>query len=85
MAAWFAPALMVLNNVSLFDAIKLSFRGCLINIFPFLFYGLIMFVLTLVAILPMLLGFLILFPVIYASIYTSYKAIFITESNIYEA
>src|SRR6266550_2715382 len=41
MAVWFAPALIVLKGVEPWEAIKLSFVGCIRNIVPFLIYGLI--------------------------------------------
>ena len=77
MAVWFAPALIVLNDVSIGEAMKLSFIGCLKNIVPFLIYGIIMLFLYFLAMLPLLLGFLVLIPVIFASIYVGYKDIFI--------
>lgn len=76
MAIWFAPALVVLRNVMAIDAMKLSFTGCLLNIVPFLLYGLISLVLFIIAIIPMGLGMLVLIPVITASIYAAYQDIF---------
>ncbi len=77
MLFWFAPALMVINKVPLFQAMKLSFMGCIKNILPFLWYGLICFVLLIIAIISFGLGLLILIPMLIASIYTSYRDIFI--------
>ena len=78
MALWFAPALIVLNEeVGVFAAMKLSFVACLKNILPFLVYGLIGMVFSILATLPVGLGWLVLLPMIVASIYTSYKDIFI--------
>jgi hypothetical protein len=77
MAIWFAPALIVLNDVSIGEAMKLSFIGCLKNIVPFLIYGVIGIILYVVAMIPLLLGLLVLGPVIIASIYVGYKDIFI--------
>ena len=76
MAFWFAPALVVLNDESPVQALKLSFMGCLVNILPFTLYGLVALVLSLLAIIPFLLGLLILFPMITASIYISWREIF---------
>lgn len=77
MAVWFAPALIVLNNVSIGQAIKLSFIGCLKNILPFLLYFILSLILYIVATLPIFLGLLVFFPTMFAAIYTSYKDIFI--------
>lgn len=76
MAFWFAPALIVLNDVSPVQAMKLSFVGCLVNFLPFTLYGLVALVLSVIAIIPFLLGLLILCPMITASIYISWQEIF---------
>lgn len=76
MAFWFAPALVVLRNVSAVDAVKLSFNGCLMNIMPFILYGIVGLVLSIIAIITMGLGFLVLVPVVTASIYVSYRDIY---------
>jgi hypothetical protein len=76
MALWFAPALIVLNNLKPVDAMKASFVACLKNILPFLIYGVILMVLCMIAAIPMGLGFLILGPVGIASIYAGYRDIF---------
>lgn len=76
MAYWFAPALVVLDDVSALSAMGMSFRACLKNILPFLLYGLVAMVLFLLGVLPVLLGLLIVVPAIIASVYTSYRDIF---------
>lgn len=40
MAYWFSPALVEFDEIEPFDAIRLSFKGCLRNTKAFLFYGL---------------------------------------------
>ena len=76
MAFWFAPALIVLHDVSPVQAIKLSFMGCLVNILPFTLYGLVALVLSVLAIIPFLLGLFVLCPMITASIYISCREIY---------
>ena len=76
MALWFAPSLIVFHNLKPVDAMKTSFFACLKNIVPFLLYGVILLVLSLVAAIPFGLGFLVLVPVIMASVYTGYRDIF---------
>jgi len=76
MALWFAPALVVLRELSPVEALKQSFRGCLKNIIPFLVYGLATLVLTLIAAIPLGLGLLVMMPVIMASVYVAYGEIF---------
>jgi uncharacterized membrane protein len=76
MAYWFAPALVMLDNVSALSAMGLSFRACLKNILPFLVYGLIALVFLILGAIPLFLGLLIVIPGVIASIYTSYRDIF---------
>jgi uncharacterized membrane protein len=76
MALWFAPALVMLDNQSAPRAIAESFRGCLKNIVPFLLYGLILFVLAIVASIPFGLGWLVLGPVVFGSVYSAYRDVY---------
>ena len=78
MAVWFAPALVVFQGKSAVDAMKESFSGCLRNILPFLVYGVVMLVLSVLASVPLFLGWLVLGPVLAASLYTSYKDIYLS-------
>ncbi len=77
MMAWFAPPLIVLNKTPLFKAMAMSFKACLVNIVPFLIYGIVLMVLMFIAMIPLGLGLLVIIPVMYASIFISYKDIFI--------
>lgn len=79
MAYWFAPVLVTLGNVTAMNAMKLSFFGCLRNMWPFMLFGLIAFILMMLAMIPFGLGMLILVPVLNAAIYLGYKDIFATE------
>jgi len=40
MAYYFGPALISVNQVTIFEAVKMSFKGCLRNMLPFFLYGL---------------------------------------------
>jgi len=80
MAYYFAPALVVHHDLGAVEAMKLSFKGCLANIVPFLVYGLVAMVLAIVASIPFFLGWLVLAPVITATMYVAYKEIF-TENG----
>ena len=79
MAIWFAPLLVVFHEHGALEAMKASFTGCLRNIVPFLVYGVIGFVLMVLASVPVLLGWLVLGPVMVASIYTAYRDIYFTS------
>jgi hypothetical protein len=76
MAMWFAPTLIVFDKLNAVDAMKQSFAACLRNILPFLIYGVIAFVLNIVAAIPFGLGYLVLVPVLVCSLYAGYKDIF---------
>lgn len=76
MAYWFAPALVVLEDMLPLEAMKLSFAACWSNVLPFLIFGLASFALILVGMIPAGLGLLIVMPVLVASIYAGYRDIF---------
>jgi len=76
MCIWFAPALVILDDMQAVDAIKASFTGCLRNLVPFLIYGLVGLGLAIVATLPLFLGWLVLAPVMITSTYCAYRDIF---------
>lgn len=75
MAIWFAPALITLNGAEVGAALKTSFFACLRNIVPFLVYGVVMFLLSIVATVTVI-GWIVLFPMFVASVYTAYRDIF---------
>lgn len=75
--AWFAPALVVLNDVPVFEAMGMSFKACFMNFMPFLVYGLLLLLLFIAGSLPLFLGLLVVMPMFYGSLYRSYKDIFI--------
>lgn len=76
MAVWYAPALVVFHEQEPLAAMKQSFYGCLKNFIPFLIYGIVLFVLAILATLPVGLGWLVLWPVMIGGLYKSYQDIF---------
>jgi uncharacterized membrane protein len=76
MAMWFAPALVVFRNTAPVEALKTSFNACLKNLGPFLIYGVLLLVASVVAAIPLGLGFILLLPVAAGSVYASYVDIF---------
>ncbi|MBU2713277.1 BPSS1780 family membrane protein [Zooshikella harenae] len=87
MAIWFAPTLIILDQKPFWDAVKLSFQGCLCNMLPFLVYGLVFLVIAAVILLPLFASwywliavfvlYIIFTPIVFCTIYTSYKDIFV--------
>ena len=79
MAIYFAPPLIVLHDIEPVAAMKLSFKGCLRNILPFLVFGIIFFILAILASIPLFLGWLGLGPIIFIAVYVAYREIFTTR------
>ena len=74
MAIWFAPTLIVLHDIEPVEAMKMSFKGCLKNILPFLVFGIVAPILTILAVIFTLgLAILVLFPIGMITYYTSYR------------
>jgi uncharacterized membrane protein len=76
MAIWFAPALVLFQELEPLEAMKRSFAGCLKNIVPFLIYGVLAFILCAIAAIPLGLGLLVAIPILIASAYVGYRDIF---------
>lgn len=76
MGVWFAPPLVMLDNVPAVRAMQLSMRACLLNLLPFLFYGVIMFGFLMVAMAPLFAGLVVWVPLAVISGYTSYRDVF---------
>lgn len=76
MAFWFAPMLIALGNVSIMNALKMSFMGCIKNILPFLVSGIVITVLGILASIPVFLGWLVLAPMLFIMFYTAYRDIY---------
>lgn len=79
MAAWFSPLLVFFHNMPPIPAMKKSFFACIMNFIPFQVYGIILIILTFLGTIPYGLGLIIIIPTIFASIYVSYKDIFLAE------
>jgi len=69
----------VFHEVGAVAAMQASFFGCLRNMLPFLLYGIVLFIASIVAFIPFGLGWLVLAPVTAASIYTGYRDIYFTS------
>lgn len=76
MATVFAVPLVILNDVRVGPALRMSFVACLRNLLPLLLYSLAFIVLVALGALPLLLGWLVVFPLMFLSIYTAYRDIF---------
>jgi uncharacterized membrane protein len=78
---WFAPPLVLFHAQGPVEAMKNSFLGCVKNIPPFLIYSLVVLVFALLASIPLGLGWLVFGPVMVASLYASYRDIFLDQRS----
>ena len=76
MAYLFAPALVILDDLSALEAMKYSFIGCLKNMLPMFVFGLLAMVLIILGSLPVFLGMLIVGPMLTAGVYAAYRDIY---------
>jgi hypothetical protein len=90
MAYLFAPALVALDDLTAWQAMKLSFIGCLKNVLPLTLYSILALILFMlngvfmvfIPVLPILsiilfaLGILVLLPIQIGAIYSAYKDIY---------
>jgi hypothetical protein len=79
----FATLLVYFNGIPPIQAIRLTIRAFLYNIWPLLVFGMTFFLLAILATLLMGLGWLVLFPMSFPSLYVIYRAIFppVKEGN----
>ncbi len=83
MATWFSIVLIALHNVSVVDAVRLSFQGCLRNLLPMIVLGLVfclaLGILFSIGMAPFAIGVLVMYPIMFISTYTAYRDIFTHE------
>jgi uncharacterized membrane protein len=76
MAAWLAPALVVLRDASPGDALRLSLAACSRNAGALTVYGLSFIGLAIIASMLAMLGWLFLGPLLFLSTYAAYRDLF---------
>jgi hypothetical protein len=76
MAFFYAPALVAINGIGPVDAMALSFRASTRNFFVLLVFFVVVVLLSIVAMLPLLLGLFVLYPVLMAANYAAYRDTF---------
>lgn len=74
---WFAPALILRHDFQPVDALKTSFKVTLRNWSAVLIYGIVAFIVLIVAAIPFGLGVLIAGPALLVSVYTAYRDLFL--------
>jgi len=81
MAAWLAPALIMLRGAGPLDALRWSLIGCRRNLGALTVYGLVGIVLAIIATLLFLIGWFFLLPLIFLSSYAAFRDMFDGESE----
>jgi hypothetical protein len=81
MAAWLAPALIVLRQQPPVEALKASLSACWANLGPLTVYGLLWIAFAFIATVPLGLGWLVLVPLMVLSTYAAYRDLFEAESR----
>lgn len=81
MTVFYAPALIVLQKMNILSACKASFLGCLKNLLPLILLGIIMVIMYFVAMIPLFLGLLVVVPLFFATIFSSYEDIFLSQQT----
>lgn len=76
MAAWLAPALIMLRGTAPLDALRLSLSACQRNLGALTVYGLVGILFAIAATLLLGLGWLVVVPLIFLSTYAAYQDIF---------
>lgn len=82
MAAWLAPALIMLRGARPVDALRWSLTACRRNLAALTVYGLVGIGLALVATLMFLVGWLFLVPLAFLSTYAAFRDMFGAEVQI---
>jgi len=72
----FAPPLVAIENLNAIEAMKLSFKGCLMNLLPLFLFAVAAVLLMLIGLLPLGLGMLVVMPMLTASGYAAYRDIY---------
>jgi uncharacterized membrane protein len=85
MAAWLAPALIVLHRAGPVDALRGSLAACRRNLAAMTVYGLVFIGLAIAASLLLMIGWLFLVPLAYLSTYAAFRDLFESQGEILPA
>lgn len=73
MAMYLSPILVMFHEMPALDAMKLSFKACLVNFFPMLVFGIVFLIIALISTIPLGLGLLVTMPMSTIATYVIYK------------
>ena len=78
-AAWLAPALIMLHDLSAIEALKLGFSAFKKNILSAILCSILLTILMFLSALPLFLGLLVTVPMMYCAIYATYRDLFFED------
>lgn len=81
MAAWLAPALIMLRGAGPVDALRWSLNACRHNLGALTVYGLVGIILGLVATLMFMIGWFFLLPLLFLSSYAAFRDMFAGDTE----
>lgn len=73
MALYLSPILVLFHEMPALDALKLSLKACLANILPMFIFGLVLSLISFVAMIPLGLGLFVTMPMGFIAMYVIYK------------
>jgi hypothetical protein len=82
MAAWLAPALVMLRGAAPVDALRMSLAACRRNLGALTVYGLVGVFFAILATVLLGIGWLVLLPMIFLSSYAAYRDLFAAEGEV---
>ncbi|KLU16617.1 MULTISPECIES: BPSS1780 family membrane protein [Xenorhabdus] len=74
--SWFAPALIIINDLKFGEAVSMSLSAVKKNLFGGFLFFLLMGILMFISAIPLGLGLLVTLPMFMATYYTTYRSIF---------
>jgi len=85
MAAWLAPALIVLRGASPLEALRLSLAACRRNLGALTVYGLVGIGLAVIATAIIVVGWILLLALVFLSTYAAYRDMFEQDAEVLDA
>ncbi|WP_047678950.1 MULTISPECIES: BPSS1780 family membrane protein [Xenorhabdus] len=78
---WFAPALIIINDMKFGEAVSMSLNAVKKNLLGGFLFFLLMGILIVTSMIPLLLGLIITIPMNFITYYTTYRSIFYTSKG----
>ncbi|OTA21648.1 membrane protein [Xenorhabdus beddingii] len=79
--SWFAPALIIINDLKFGEAVSMSLSAVKKNLFGGFLFFLLMGIMMSISAIPLGLGLFVMIPLYMATYYTTYRSIFYTTES----